>query len=1319
MGERVREPAHRKARLWEEEEGIEAEVQRGVGPAKLTRSGGAVAGGVLSGKRTRMESEDAMSPAQALGYARWMGAEERGWARIDRRAEDGVGSELEEGALASAFELLEASGGAQRLPEALARRLSAAIGVDAGRVRVHVDGRAAAAAALLQASAFTIGEDIYFAAGCYDPESEAGIELIAHEVAHVAQQGRGQVGGKGVSRPGDAHEVEADELARRFLAQRRTRSAYGEREGAEVPRGTREREEVASDGDEIGWWGGGRVAAAASAGGGGGSTGGAAIQRKAKAPEKKASAGAAPLATVVELLGKEEFEPGAEVAAHIEKAGKEGAQVRVKLGALASEGIIRVKKVGKRYVTVEDRPQVVPLLHSLFAPMRALSPVMRVRIGAAGGSAITGYAAPELLAGDGHGLGKALEEGPAALGLRGFEVPQLKLTNKLEHGSFTLATQKAVKFELGGWVDGELSLGMHDSEVTFDATAHVRARGLKNGELHIARDGKGQLRGSATLELDLGDKFTGSATASYENGDVTVKGELGYHSEKFSGKLGLVVADAAQAEQLVRAQIDPSGLMPVKPVVADENPAAKAPGTARKGERAIAGWGALDFAFTDWLTGKALVAYGPTGHLTVMGKIAPPQRLDLMKTPKFVNYPLLPEVKIEASYGLPYIADIHVGIGVSLSARAQLGPIYMTNLAVEGLYSTDPMVCNAFSVTGALRAQAEADLVLDVTGYAGLRILKHSVDFGAGITGKAGIKAYAEAHPTLGYREVANPTAGKQGEYYLKGHLEMAAQPVLELGGRLYVTLDSPWWSPAPSDTWTWPIGSLQYPLGSSIGVGADIDHVVGSGNWPDITFTKPSFDASKFVDTMMDEDLPAKSGQAGLQEKKGSWKGEPPKPPTATPPAVPATAVPATKPVAGSPNGKPRKGKQKPQERKNIPATKEVAERWNAGLEELGQLRKRAEKDPETSAEIHQHLAAIKSKHSFTQLTAERSGDVWLVDAEMNPSKKDIPVKADPKEAHGKEPGKGEDKEGDKGDEKSRKDKLTSEVKKREQTVDRLLRATTHEKEKYAHLAKALFELKQPLKLLHGSIDTASGPQELKMASEDVTIRLKEIDPQLETYQTQLAHADDRREKAEEALDKDRDEWKDRERWEKAKASVTGVLATYKSELMAAVPGATIKFRGSLATGWKGPHKIDKETGAARRFNPSEFDCDAFIEVPSKLWKEELVDTDILEESAVWAKLEQLGRWKRTRTLLGIERGIRSKLMGIEGYKQDAGEPHFDMTLQTDLESLNKLQAGNVYPDGALGKAGAKELEQRLPDGRTKDDRKPGKTMPETNVEI
>jgi hypothetical protein len=68
--------------------------------------------------------------------------------------------------------------------------MASRFGVDLSAVRVHTDQPAADATARLRAAAFTIGTDIAFAAGRYDPASEVGRRLIAHELAHVVQQSR-------------------------------------------------------------------------------------------------------------------------------------------------------------------------------------------------------------------------------------------------------------------------------------------------------------------------------------------------------------------------------------------------------------------------------------------------------------------------------------------------------------------------------------------------------------------------------------------------------------------------------------------------------------------------------------------------------------------------------------------------------------------------------------------------------------------------------------------------------------------------------------------------------------------------------------------------------------------------------------------------------------------------------------------------------------------------------------------------------------------------------------------------------------------------
>ena len=59
---------------------------------------------------------------------------------------------------------------------------------DFSGVRVHSDGAAAESARALNASAFTLGRDVYFGQGRYEPESSAGRKLLAHELTHVVQQ---------------------------------------------------------------------------------------------------------------------------------------------------------------------------------------------------------------------------------------------------------------------------------------------------------------------------------------------------------------------------------------------------------------------------------------------------------------------------------------------------------------------------------------------------------------------------------------------------------------------------------------------------------------------------------------------------------------------------------------------------------------------------------------------------------------------------------------------------------------------------------------------------------------------------------------------------------------------------------------------------------------------------------------------------------------------------------------------------------------------------------------------------------------------------
>lgn len=85
-------------------------------------------------------------------------------------------------------EITALQSGGDPLPSPLRTDMEARFGMDLGSIRLHTDPRAIRLNETLYAQAFTIGEHIAFNRGYYQPETAAGRFLLAHELAHVAQQ---------------------------------------------------------------------------------------------------------------------------------------------------------------------------------------------------------------------------------------------------------------------------------------------------------------------------------------------------------------------------------------------------------------------------------------------------------------------------------------------------------------------------------------------------------------------------------------------------------------------------------------------------------------------------------------------------------------------------------------------------------------------------------------------------------------------------------------------------------------------------------------------------------------------------------------------------------------------------------------------------------------------------------------------------------------------------------------------------------------------------------------------------------------------------
>jgi hypothetical protein len=89
----------------------------------------------------------------------------------------------------------------------LRRDMETRFGSDFSQVRVHQGGAAEQSARDVEARAYTVDHDIVFGAGEYAPQSASGRHLLAHELAHVLQQGGSSTG---IVRAKTAETPEAD-----------------------------------------------------------------------------------------------------------------------------------------------------------------------------------------------------------------------------------------------------------------------------------------------------------------------------------------------------------------------------------------------------------------------------------------------------------------------------------------------------------------------------------------------------------------------------------------------------------------------------------------------------------------------------------------------------------------------------------------------------------------------------------------------------------------------------------------------------------------------------------------------------------------------------------------------------------------------------------------------------------------------------------------------------------------------------------------------------------------------------------------------------
>jgi hypothetical protein len=552
------------------------------------------------------------------------------------------------------------------------------------------------------------------------------------------------------------------------------------------------------------------------------------------------------------------FKPPTDIADFVD--GRKRATVNTRFGKLA-QGPIEVESKGRGRYRVHN--QRMALTHPLFARLGqaapGLAPCLVINVEGDKLKGHVGLAAGAKL----DALDDQLSKAPEILGLVGISLGPLSgLVNTIAGGRLRVGVT-GVPITLGRAFQGKLTLIADDDTLTFEADANIEVKSLATGALTLKRDAEGLITGKANVGLKLPKNFSGSMDVAWDGQAVNGVGIVGYQGEKLSGSITLRLMERGLAQQLEAQKKAPPDQAPAAA------PAKSAKQSGARIDYVVFGEGDLNFAFNAWLNGNAQVIVDPMGFVTIIGKITPQKEFELFPQKDYIK-PLF-KTEVRASYGIPVVGNIFIFANIGMDAFAKLGPAKFYKIIVQGTYSTDPAKCQDFSIQGSLNVSAAAGVRLRGEAGAGLEVLGHDIKAGAGVNGIAGIKGYAEATPVIGYREKAAPGEDKKGEWFIRGDLEIVAQPFLALSGDLFVEIDAPWWSPVPDDKWTWPLGGKEWPLGSPLGIGASVDYVFGSGQWPKLDL-KPvdNFSSEKFfTDLYADK---AKPGKGGDVEKPGKW---------------------------------------------------------------------------------------------------------------------------------------------------------------------------------------------------------------------------------------------------------------------------------------------------------------------------------------------------------------------------------------------------------------------------------------------------------------
>lgn len=364
-------------------------------------------------------------------------------------------------------------------------------------------------------------------------------------------------------------------------------------------------------------------------------------------------------------------------------------------------------------------------------------------------------------------------------------------------------------------ISGLIQLG--DTANWWKTNLTTNIMGAKDYKLNIARTDRGELSGQGEgITLDeswtgKGFKAKGQLRISYVNSNFFVMGTASYESKRAQGNLLIVVTDYTTAKRYATEYL-PADIAKKSQTDPPPNPADRL---------AFAGAGNISFTLFDGnketrkkqappknvigkeqaaqphhaLKADASFVVEPEGYITIAGQIQTKEKEFVLFPPGKPYEETIPVLKVTLfKIPGPLGTSANFIFSVDLNYGATIGPLTLSEIRAEGLYSSRPDTASELELSGLIKMVGKLFVGLDIclSLEGGLRGL-FSVDF---IKECLHLKIAAvgaiQARPTI---QLVIPAKGADRsappEYYIRGsfNFDAAGQLIFQIGDSFGINL--------------------------------------------------------------------------------------------------------------------------------------------------------------------------------------------------------------------------------------------------------------------------------------------------------------------------------------------------------------------------------------------------------------------------------------------------------------------------------------------------------------------------------------------------